>query len=140
MVYLFSSLLKGLFSSAISQSGSVVLNPGPQTRPIETAKELGQKLNCSNVDDTKELNQCLLNASAEDIVSISLDNMLYLTKDGVSQDENEQSQIFMPDYAINLLDRGEFKTDIPWILGVNSAESYFAALGQYLQRNNQIYN
>ena len=116
----------------MSQSGTTALPPGKSPRPRDTAQELGRKLNCTNVEDTKALHRCLIEADGAAIASnyALLPDPLHLTKEAIPED-GDRSEVFMEGYPMRKLHGGQFQKNVPWILGFNSAEALPKALGKH---------
>ncbi|CAG7820651.1 unnamed protein product [Allacma fusca] len=128
--HIISNMSKGLFHRAISQSGSVLLDPGRVTRPSTTVKNLGRLLKCPELQNSTALHQCLINADPKRIVSMYslLPDTHVMTREAIPKD-GDMSEVFFEDLPAILLKKGKFNKDIPWISGSNSAEAYASALG-----------
>lgn len=129
------SVFAGLFSRAISQSGSVYLGGSLETAPVDSVRQLGEKLNCSNVDGTHELHQCLIHADPKDI-AMKFSEILdfsYLSKEYIPED-GDISEVFFEDYPITLSEAGA-RQNAPWLAGNNNAESFPTAHSTFLGQN-----
>ena len=122
----------GLFSRAISQSGSVAISKGYNTTPLQGVQELGEKLNCTDVMNTRKLHECLIAADPVDIATQYFDimDLPELTKEFTPLD-GDVSEVFFEDYPINLLVNGSFQR-VPWLAGSNNAEGYAGVHGNFV--------
>ncbi|CAL8091977.1 unnamed protein product [Orchesella dallaii] len=119
-----SPLSSGLFHRAISQSGTAFCNMGeiPLVNPVLTVQEVGKELNCST-DTTTQLLECLRTKTAAELAVVRTPNSVF----GLSIDSNS-SNPFMPDSPRNL-HKNKKAHQVPYIVGINSAELVGAALG-----------
>jgi len=121
---MLSPLSRGTFQRAIMQSGTVLgVQWGSANTPehaVSYGRELIRNLGCDNEEDT---DACMQNASVEAIVENT-----YLhgpDVDGLWQavdDSSFTSEPFLPGAPIDLLESGEFNTEVEVILGTTKDE------------------
>lgn len=119
--HIYSPMSKDLFHGAITQSGSALGCNVVPPNPRKIVEEIGEQLNCTDLEDTKKLVQCLKDADAINILDAQSSELTGLTVDFVPEDGN-LSNVFLPDTPLNLLRDGKIVTDVAWVLGANSAE------------------
>jgi carboxylesterase type B len=120
----------GLFHSAITQSGgSLCLVYSTKEKAKTTLEALAEDSGCSSRNRTSLL-QCLREKEAKDLAVIRGPSIDYniIVEDFLT---NGQDTAFMPDTPYNMLKNGHVNK-VPWIVGVNSAESCAGALGERL--------
>jgi len=129
--HVLSPMSKGLFSTAISQSGSA-LNPwAQQTKPKDLAIRLGDSLGCSH-ETTQKLVECLRSKTPAEIVNAQLkfskfphefDLISMLFSPSVERGQSEPK--FLPDTSYNLMMNGKSGSKVPWMIGVTEEEGGF---------------
>lgn len=87
--------------------------------PKETAQKFGEAMNCPDSTNSRSLLKCLRNLTFEEIAMGQPDFNPSLE---TIPSNGDMSQIFYPDTPANLLLSQE-GNNVPWIVGVNSAES-----------------
>ncbi|ODM99919.1 Venom carboxylesterase-6 [Orchesella cincta] len=133
---MLSPMSKGLFSAAISESGTA-LNPWAfQSKPKQLALRLAENVGC--VRDTSEaLVECLRSKTPAEIVTgqmklskfpheFDLISMLFCP----SVEKGESEPKFISDSPYNLLVDGKLASDnVPWIAGLTRDEGAFYTAG-----------
>ena len=111
---------------------------GYNTTPLQGVQQLGEKLNCTDLSDTRSLHKCLIEADPADIATNYFDilDLPELTKEFVPLD-GDFSEVFYEDYPINLLANGSFQK-VPWLAGNNNAEGYAGVHGNHYGRTLKI--
>lgn len=119
-------------SGVIAFSGTMLIPGGAgfDLNPRDRAVELGQNLNCTDLDDSELLVACLRNASAHEIALYQPDFSPSLE----TLPDGNVSAAFFPDSPINLMMQGKVNA-VPWLVGVNSAEAILQSYSKsgYLQ-------
>lgn len=139
--HIFSLMSKGLFHAAISQSGVALCINSVTRNPLERAQDIGTKIGCPVVNNTRELIQCLKTANVSEVVSAQSMELTGLTVEPLPED-GDLSQVFLSDTPLNLLEQGKIESAVPWIIGINSGESAYEAdllfnstMTDYLNKN-----
>jgi carboxylesterase type B len=117
----------GLFHSAITQSGGSLCKTYTSKEKAKTTLEtLAEESGCSSRNRTSLL-QCLREKEAKDLAVIRgpLIDYNIVVEDFVTN--GQENTAFMPDTPYNMLKNGHVNK-VPWIIGVNSAESCSTAL------------
>ncbi|CAG7836696.1 unnamed protein product [Allacma fusca] len=128
--HLLSAASKGLFSGAISQSGTALCPWAFSRYPRRVAKRLGALMNCPD-NDMLELAFCLQGKDTDDLAE---------SQARLSQWNNHPVSPFAPSVERSFDDNDKFFTDtpystqvkkresdIPWVVGVNEDEGLFEA-------------
>uniref|UniRef100_A0A1Y1L4R3 Carboxylic ester hydrolase n=1 Tax=Photinus pyralis TaxID=7054 RepID=A0A1Y1L4R3_PHOPY len=130
--HMFSPLSRGLFSAAISQSGTVFSTWALTDKKfvVGNTKKLAQYVGCST-DNHYDMIECLRSADEMKLVESrrifyewDIEPLMVFT--AVVEDDTEGS--FLPDSPLNILKSGKY-ANVPWITGVNSAEGAFRVAG-----------
>ena len=128
--HLLSPLTKGLFSRAVSMSGSALAWWASIKRPQEKAKKLGMLLECENYDtDMERLVDCLRSKPMFDLMNTHPNfyqwKHLEQTQEPMTswspRVDPEALVSFMPVEPIDLMTSGDFQ-HIPWIVGLTDDE------------------
>lgn len=120
---MISPLSQGLFSKAISHSGSINSrgNPARSTEALQATYNLAGYFNCP-VTDTKLAVDCLRNVSARDLVEFS--QAAGFSQKIVIEDFASDEAPFLTTRVYNMN-----SINIPWIVGINSEEGVSTAYG-----------
>lgn len=123
--HMFSPLTRGLFSAAISQSGTVFSRWALTDKEfvVGNTKKLAQHVGCSS-DNHFDMIECLRSVDKTKLVEsrrifYEWDIEPLMVFAPVVEDDTEGS--FLPDNPLNILKSGKY-ANVPWITGVNSAE------------------
>ncbi|KAG5668733.1 hypothetical protein PVAND_016660 [Polypedilum vanderplanki] len=127
--HMFSSMSRGLFHRAISQSGTLLTpwaGPSAKGQAKMNAIRLADKMNCSISGTTmKEIVTCLRGVPAENITLaiydfFEWDNDPIITFQPVVEESELEEEPFIMDLRYK-----KFSLDIPWMVGITSEEGLF---------------
>lgn len=136
---LLSPLARGLFWTAITQSGSALCDWALEEQPYAYASGLASSLKCS-VRTSRTIVECLRNQSTVDLITAQQAKLKYSffpLKTAPVVDRGFRSQPFMPDSPEILLETGNF-LKVPLISGVNKNEGLLFLLSILLQYAKEI--
>ena len=138
--HLLSPLSRGLFSRAVSMSGTALCWWASIKRPLEKAKKLARLLKCpynkhSNNDSQEELQkmvECLKSKEMESLMNTHPNFYEWRHLEQCQEPitafsprvDPESAMPFMPVEPIDLMKQGNFQ-HIPWIVGITDDEGAF---------------
>ncbi len=142
-LHMFSPLSKGLFSRGISMSGTAASYWASQVNLHEDyAKEMGRHLNCTELDDSKKLIECLRKTEATEFLKAQAKTHQFFQNThaqlpmttSVPRIDKEASNPFMPVSPLTLLRQDNF-VHKPWIFGLTSQEGAWYTPGLFEQKS-----
>ncbi|KAJ4441010.1 hypothetical protein ANN_10859 [Periplaneta americana] len=119
-LHMFSSLSKGLFQRAISQSGSAFsLNIQPLMDHTSQARQQAQIVGCPT-NNSAQLVRCLRGVDARTLVSAELN----LWQPVLEKRSSSNPEPFLTASPLELVQSGDFYK-VPWLMGSTSQEGAF---------------
>ncbi|XP_049862978.1 venom carboxylesterase-6-like [Schistocerca gregaria] len=122
--HMLSSLSKGLFHAAISQSGTALCPWASSQEPTLYANKLGSLVGCSWTS-TAELVQCLRKKEGRVIIEADRQFLEWGAEEGTAFKpvvEMESNSAFLCEDPLETLQERNIEISIPWIVGITSHE------------------
>ncbi|CAL8123706.1 unnamed protein product [Orchesella dallaii] len=134
--HLLSPMSQGLFSAAISGSGTAFKVLSLQLEPLQTAQKLAEEVGCgTTIGNNTEMIECLSSVDASVIAAQSYE-FLEIVKDPLRiycpsiEINRTSSEAFLTRHPYEMLTEG-LQKPVPWMVGVNSAEGLIVTSGIY---------
>lgn len=136
---LLSPLARGLFWTAITQSGSALCDWAVEEHPRSYASQLASSLNC-NDESSQTIVKCLRHKSSVDLISAQqakLEYGFFPLRTAPVVDRGFRTEPFLPDFPEILLESGNF-TKVPLISGVTENEGLLFLMQILLQYSKEM--
>jgi len=126
---LLSPLTRGLFSRAVSMSGTALSWWASLKRPLEKAQKLGKLVECENLNNATLLVECLREQKMEDLMNNHPNFYNWQHLEQCQEPLNawsprvdpEAGLSVMPQEPIDVMRAGSFQP-IPWVVGITDDE------------------
>ncbi|KAG5676471.1 hypothetical protein PVAND_006303 [Polypedilum vanderplanki] len=125
--HMISPLSQNLFHRGISQSGTLQsfwADPLQNGIAKERAEKVAKSLNCSDIENSEVIMNCLRNQSTESLTNsiFTFGDMLEYTSPFLPVMENLTQTIEEPFITVETFKYNNIAKKIPWLVGINSEE------------------